>query len=48
MEAIEHGREKGKEKRDRGPASHIVTVRFGEGEHGFEIPFGRWRKLGVL
>jgi hypothetical protein len=48
MEAIEHGREKGKEKRDRGPASHIVTVRFGEGEHGFEIPFGSLAEVGSL
>lgn len=30
---------KQKDKRDAGPASHIVTVRFGEGEHGFEIAF---------
>lgn len=30
---------KDKEKKDAGPASHIVTVRFGEGEHAFEIPF---------
>lgn len=28
-----------KEKKNGGPASHIVTVQFGEGEHGFEMPF---------
>lgn len=28
-----------KEKTDRGPASHVVTVRFGNEEHGFEYSF---------
>jgi ATP-dependent exoDNAse (exonuclease V) alpha subunit len=28
-----------KEKRDAGPASHIVEVEFGEGEHAFSIAF---------
>jgi ATP-dependent exoDNAse (exonuclease V) alpha subunit len=28
-----------KEKRDAGPASHIVEVEFGEGEHAFKIAF---------
>lgn len=28
-----------KEKRDAGPASHIVEVEFGEGEHAFQINF---------
>jgi hypothetical protein len=48
LEAIERGKEAGKEKRDRGPASHIVTVRFGEGEHAFEIPFGTLAEVGSL
>ena len=30
---------KKKEKRDAGPASHIVEVEFGEGEHAFTIAF---------
>lgn len=30
---------KKKEKRDAGPASHIVEVEFGEGEHAFSIAF---------
>lgn len=48
MAAIEKGKEAGKEKRDRGPSSHIVTVQFGEGEHGFEIPFGTLAEVGSL
>jgi ATP-dependent exoDNAse (exonuclease V) alpha subunit len=48
MAAMRKGKEAGKEKRDRGPSSHIVTVQFGEGEHGFEIPFGTLAEVGSL
>jgi exodeoxyribonuclease V alpha subunit len=48
MQAIERGKEKGKEKRDRGPSSHIITVRFGEGDHSFEIPFNTLAEVGSL
>lgn len=48
MEAIDRGKEKSKEKRERGPSSHIVTVRFGDDEHGFEIPFGSLSEVGSL
>lgn len=30
---------KKKEKPEKGPSSHVVTVEFGEGEHAFEIAF---------
>lgn len=39
---------KDKEKKDAGPASHIVTVRFGEGEHGFEIAFASKSSVASL
>lgn len=42
------GRDAGKEKKERGPASHIVTVLFGEGEHGFEIPFATLSEVESL
>jgi hypothetical protein len=48
MLAMERGKEKGKEKRERGPSSHIVTVRFGDDDHGFEIPFGTLSEVGSL
>ena len=32
-------KDKKAEEEGRGPASHIVTVRFGDGEEAFEIPF---------
>lgn len=48
MEAMDRGREKSKEKRERGPSSHIVTVRFGSEEHGFEIPFASLAEVGSL
>jgi hypothetical protein len=37
-----------KEGRDRGPASHIVTVRFGEGEHSFDMPFATLSEVATL
>lgn len=40
--------EKKKEERDAGPASHIVTVQFGEGEHGFEIAFSSKSQVASL
>lgn len=40
VDAVSDGMKRAKEDRERGPASHIVTVRFGSGEHSFEIPFG--------
>jgi hypothetical protein len=48
LQAMDRGKEKAKEKRERGPSSHIVTVRFGEGDHGFEIPFGTLSEVGSL
>lgn len=48
FEAIDKGKEAGKEKKDRGPSSHIVTVRFGDEEHGFEIPFATLSEVGSL
>lgn len=48
LEAMDRGREKTKEKRERGPSSHVVTVQFGEGEHGFEIPFASLSEVGSL
>lgn len=46
--AIDQGIKDKKEKRDRGPSSHIVTVRFGSDEHGFEIPFATLAEVGSL
>lgn len=42
------GLDKTKEKKDAGPASHIVTVRFGEGEHSFTIDFDSKAKVASL
>lgn len=39
---------KKKEQGERGPASHIVTVRFGEGDHAFEIAFGSKSEVASL
>lgn len=39
---------KATEKRDAGPASHIVTVKFGEGDHAFEIPFDTKARVASL
>lgn len=46
--AIEKGKEQQKEKRDRGPASHNVYVRFGSEEHGLTIPFNTLSEVGSL
>jgi len=48
MDAISAGMDDAKEKRDRGPSSHIVTVRFGDDEHGFELPFATLSEVGSL
>jgi hypothetical protein len=37
-----------KDERDAGPASHIVTVRFGEGDHAFEINFDSKSRVASL
>jgi hypothetical protein len=39
---------KKKEKRDQGPASHIVEVEFGEGDHAFTINFDSKSKVASL
>lgn len=39
---------KQKEQRDAGPASHIVTVLFGEGDHSFEISFDSKSRVASL
>lgn len=46
--AQEMGRKNAKEAKDRGPSSHIVTVRFGTGDHGFEIPFATLAEVASL
>jgi hypothetical protein len=48
MEAVSEGLRNSKEAKDRGPASHVVTVRFGEGEHEFTIPFGSLAEVASL
>lgn len=48
MDAIEKGREATKVSRERGPSSHIVTVRFGSEEHGFTVPFQTLAEVGSL
>lgn len=48
MDAIDEGQKKTREKRERGPASHIVTVRFGDAEHGIEVPFQSLSEVGSL
>lgn len=48
FEAREEAKDEAKESRDRGPASHIVTVRFGSDEHGFEVPFSTLAEVGSL
>lgn len=37
-----------REKKSSGPASHIVTVMFGEGEHSFEIAFASQSQVATL
>jgi len=39
---------KKRDKRDTGPASHIVEVEFGEGDHGFSINFDSKAKVASL
>lgn len=39
---------KKREKGERGPASHIVTVEFGEGEHAFSLPFDSKSEVASL
>jgi len=39
---------KKREKKDAGPASHIVEVEFGEGEHAFKINFDSKSKVASL
>lgn len=46
--AIDQGKQDAAEKKDRGPASHIVTVEFGSGEHSFEIPFATLAEVASL
>lgn len=48
MEQISAGLKAKREKKERGPASHIVTVRFGSEEHGFEYPFATLAEVGSL
>lgn len=48
MAAVEEGQKMQKEKRDRGPSSHIVTVRFGTEDHGQEIAFSTLAEVGSL
>lgn len=48
MAAQEEGKEAGKEKKDRGPSSHIIGVRFGDEEHGFELMFSSLSEVGSL
>lgn len=46
--AQEQGRKDASEKKERGPASHIVTVEFGTGEHSFEISFATLAEVASL
>lgn len=46
--AQEQGKQAAAEKKDRGPASHIVTVQFGSGEYGFEISFATLAEVASL
>lgn len=50
FESLEEAKEKAKEKEQmgRGPSSHIVTVKFGEGDHAFEIDFRSLSEVGSL
>jgi hypothetical protein len=48
LAAQEEAAGKAKEKKDRGPSSHIVTVRFGDGDHSFEMPFDTLAAVGSL
>ena len=46
--AQEAGKAAAAEKKDRGPASHIVTVTFGEGTHAFDISFATLAEVASL
>ena len=48
MDEISRGMDDKAEKRDRGPSSHVVTVRFGDDEHGFDLPFATLSEVGSL
>jgi ABC-type oligopeptide transport system ATPase subunit len=48
QDSIEDQNEVKREGRDRGPASHIVTVRFGEGSHAVEMAFDSLSEVGSL
>lgn len=48
LQAMDRGAQAKKEKRERGPSSHIITVRFGDDDHGFEIPFQTLSEVGSL
>jgi hypothetical protein len=48
MDMIEEGNKKKKESRERGPSSHIVTVRFGDGDSAIEVPFASLSEVGSL
>lgn len=37
-----------KESRDKGPASHVVTVRFGEGDYATEMAFSTKAEVGTI
>lgn len=46
--AVRQGKEDAKERRDRGPASHHVTVAFGKGDNAREIKFSTLSEVGSL
>jgi ATP-dependent exoDNAse (exonuclease V) alpha subunit len=46
--AQREGKVKAKEGRDRGPSSHIITVKFGEGKHATEQAFGSLAEVNTL
>jgi ATP-dependent exoDNAse (exonuclease V) alpha subunit len=48
VDALGKAKEDAKEKAERGPASHIVTVEFGIDEYSFEIPFATLAEVGSL
>lgn len=48
MEEIGKRMDDAKEKAERGPASHVVTVRFGEEEHGREMAFSTLSEVSSL
>lgn len=46
--AVRQGKEDAKERRDRGPASHHVTVAFGKDKNAREIKFSTLSEVGSL